>query len=68
MLLALLGEPPTADAVASWKLDDELHRTLLRQWRWLAGLEGDLQMIGRARKQRFQPHLVKETLKLADSE
>jgi hypothetical protein len=42
MLLSLLGEPPTADEVASWKQDDKLHRRLLRQWRWLAGLKGDL--------------------------
>jgi hypothetical protein len=41
-LLSHLGDPPSREQVERWREDDELHRRLLRQWRWLVGVSEDL--------------------------
>ncbi len=41
-LLQSLGKPPVPEDVAGWEADHELHRSLLRQWRWLAGIAAQL--------------------------
>jgi hypothetical protein len=41
-LLSHLGGPPSREQVERWREDDELHRRLLRQWRWLVGVSEDL--------------------------
>jgi hypothetical protein len=41
-LLSHLGAPPSAEQVQGWREEDELHRRLLRQWRWLVGISEDL--------------------------
>jgi hypothetical protein len=41
-LLSHLGDPPSREQVERWGEDDELHRRLLRQWRWLVGVSEDL--------------------------
>jgi hypothetical protein len=41
-LLSHLGDPPSAEQVEWWREDDELHRRLLRQWRWLVGISEHL--------------------------
>lgn len=41
-LLSHLGGPPSREQVERWGEDYELHRRLLRQWRWLVGVSEDL--------------------------
>jgi len=41
-LLSHLGDPPSEQQIQTWREDEELHRRLLRQWRWLAGVPEDL--------------------------
>jgi hypothetical protein len=41
-LLSHLGDPPSAEQVEGSREDDELHRRLLRQWRWLVGISEHL--------------------------
>jgi hypothetical protein len=41
-LLTALGEAPSEAEVQRWRDDDQLHLSLLRQWRWLAGIADEL--------------------------
>src|SRR6266511_881135 len=41
-LLSHLGDPPSREQVERWREDNELHRRLLRQWRWLVSVSEDL--------------------------
>lgn len=42
-LLTSLGDAPVAEDVRTWRDDNDLHWTLLRQWRWLAGVAEELE-------------------------
>src|SRR6266478_1942827 len=41
-LLSHLGNPPSRQEIETWREDDDLHKRLLRQWRWLAGISEEL--------------------------